>query len=106
MTAPISVLAFRKLDGKSTVKAFVDLQLGGVTKGAKIVQQPDQRAWVAMPSVKTERAWQNVVEITSKDLRQRINDVVLAAWATHQPRDPGQRDTGDPDRPFDDEVPF
>jgi DNA-binding cell septation regulator SpoVG len=87
MTAAIEVLAIRKLDGKSTVKAFVDLRLGGVTiKGAKIVQQDGQRAWLAMPSVKTERAWQNVVEL-SKDLRERATEVVLAAWATHQPRD-------------------
>jgi DNA-binding cell septation regulator SpoVG len=137
MSAAIEVLAIRRLDGKGSVKAFVDLRLGGVTiMGAKIVQQPDQRAWLAMPSVKTERAWQNVVEL-SKPLREKATEAVLAAWATHQPRDlpirggrqaheateeradawmrrqplpksgdPGQRDTGDPARPFDDEIPF
>jgi DNA-binding cell septation regulator SpoVG len=88
MSAAIQVLAIRALDGKSNVKAFCDVQIGGITiKGAKIVQQDGQRPWLAMPSVKTERAWANVIEITSKDLRQRITEVVLAAWATHQPRD-------------------
>jgi DNA-binding cell septation regulator SpoVG len=123
MSAPIAVLAIRRLDSKSSsVKAFCDLQLGGVTiKSAKIIQQDGQRAWVAMPSVKTDHGWQNVVEVTSKDLRQRITEVVLAAWGTHQPdydqRDTtrttaavagaailGQRDTGRDDRPFDDRL--
>ena len=33
-----------------------------------------------MPSTKSGERWYPVVEITSKDLRQRITDVVLAAW--------------------------
>jgi DNA-binding cell septation regulator SpoVG len=87
VTAPITILAIRKLAGNSTVKAFVDLQIGGVTiKGAKIVQQDGQKAWLAMPSIKTERDWQNVVEL-SKPLRDKATEVVLAAWVTHQPRD-------------------
>jgi DNA-binding cell septation regulator SpoVG len=84
---PIEMLAIRKLDGKSTVKAFVDVQIGGVTlKGCKIVQQSGQAAWLATPSVKTERGWQNIAEL-SKPLRAKVAEVVLAAWATHQPRD-------------------
>jgi DNA-binding cell septation regulator SpoVG len=55
--APIEVVAIRHLDGKSSVKAFVDLKLGGITiKGCKIVRQGDQRPWVAMPAVKLTRA--------------------------------------------------
>jgi DNA-binding cell septation regulator SpoVG len=81
MSAEIEVLAIRKLDGRCNVKAFVDVQVGGLAiKGGKVVQQPDQRPWYATPSVKTDHGWQNVVEITSKDLRQRITDVVLEAW--------------------------
>jgi DNA-binding cell septation regulator SpoVG len=84
MTAAIEVLAIRRLDGKSAVKAFVDLRLGGVTiKGAKIIQQANQQAWLAMPAVKTERAWLNVVEL-SKELRARATEVALAAWEQAQ----------------------
>ena len=68
-----------RLDGAGSVKAFVDIRVGGITiKGAKIIQQPDRRAWLGMPAVKTERAWHNVVEITSAKLRQAITEVVLA----------------------------
>ena len=80
----LEVIAIRRLDGKSTVKAFVDLRLGGVTiKGAKIIQQDGRAAWLGMPAVKTERAWQNVVEL-SHELRQRATEVVLAAWGGEQ----------------------
>jgi DNA-binding cell septation regulator SpoVG len=81
MTAPIKVLAIRKIDGKSAVKAFVDVRVGAlVLKGGKIVCQEGQRAWYATPSIKTDHGWLQVVEIASKDLRQRITDAVLEAW--------------------------
>jgi DNA-binding cell septation regulator SpoVG len=81
MSAPIEVLAIRKLDGTTTVKAFVDVRVGAlVLKGGKVVCQPGQRAWYATPGVKTDHGWQQVVEITSKELRQRITDAVLEAW--------------------------
>jgi DNA-binding cell septation regulator SpoVG len=87
VSAPIEVLALRRLDGKNTVKAFCDVRIGGVTlKGCKIVQQDGQKAWLAMPSVKTTHGWQNVAEL-SKPLRERCTEVVLAVWATHEPRD-------------------
>ena len=81
--AAIKVISIRRLDGKSTVKAFVVFQLGGLkVSGAKIVQQPDQAAWVAMPSVKGEgsRGWLTPVEITSRPLRERITAALLEAW--------------------------
>jgi hypothetical protein len=78
--APIGVLAIRSLKGSGTVEAFVDLLLGGVSlKGCKTVQQDGPRAWLAIPSVKLERGWQNVVEIT-KYVRQSATDALFAAW--------------------------
>src|SRR5262245_47179482 len=104
--AAIQVVGLRALDGRSVIKAFVDLKVDGVIiKGAKIVQQDGQRPWLAMPSVKNEHGgWNNTVEL-SKPLRDAATEVVLAAWEARQ-RDPGQRDTGDPNRPFDDRIPF
>ena len=88
MAAAIEVVAIRKLDGKSAVKAFVDVRVGGVTiKGAKIIAQEGQKAWLAMPAVKTNHGWQNTIEL-SPDLRQRVTDIVLEAWEQHQARVP------------------
>lgn len=78
--AAIAVTAIRHLDGKSSVKAFVDLQLGGVTlKGCKVVMQEGQRAWLAMPATRTNHGWLNVVELT-KELRDRVTPIALDAW--------------------------
>ena len=85
MTAAIEVVAIRRLDGKSTVKAFCDIRCGGlILKGCKIVQQENQKAWLAMPRIKTHRAWQNIIEITSQDLKRRLTEAALAAWEGQQ----------------------
>ena len=89
MRATIEVLETRRLDGSGTVKAFVDLRIGAIAlKGCKVVQEEGQRAWLAMPSIKTDHGWQNVIEITSKDLLQQITDVVLEAWRRAPERPP------------------
>ena len=81
MTAPIEVLSIRRLDKPdTTVKAYVDLRIGGVTVcGVKIIQQNGKPAWLAMPGLKTNHGWSNTVEL-SKPLRERVTEVVLEAW--------------------------
>jgi DNA-binding cell septation regulator SpoVG len=87
--APISVVAIRHLDGKSSVKAFIDLQVGGLTiKGCKIVQQDGQKAWLAMPATKLTHGWVNTVEISSRLLRDRLTEVAVAAWEQSLQRQP------------------
>jgi DNA-binding cell septation regulator SpoVG len=86
MTAPIEVLRIHRLHGGGSVKAFVDLRLGGLSIfGAKIVQQEGQRAWVGMPSQKSaDGKWRLIVAVDSKPLRERISAVVLDAWGRHE----------------------
>jgi hypothetical protein len=56
VTAAIEVLAIRPLDGKGTVKAFVDVRLGGVTiKGRKIVSS--RASAPGASAVSTSRSW-------------------------------------------------
>jgi DNA-binding cell septation regulator SpoVG len=88
MSAPIEVVAIRRLDGSNSVKAFVDVRCGGITlKGCKIVQQDGQRAWLATPATKTNHGWQNVVEL-SGPLHERVTEVVLQPWEGEQDRVP------------------
>jgi DNA-binding cell septation regulator SpoVG len=82
--AQIEILAIRRLDGESTVKAFIDIRLGGVViKGAKVVKQDDRAAWLAMPAVKLTHGWANTVEL-SKPLREKATEIALAAWESGQ----------------------
>ena len=116
MTAAIEVLEIRPVDNCGNVRAFVKLRLGGlVIHGVKVVSQEGQKAWCALPQTKSGDRWYPVVEITSKPLKERVSAAVLDAWQASrqevipprtQGRDPGQHDTGNPGRPFDDECPF
>jgi DNA-binding cell septation regulator SpoVG len=97
MSARIEVLAIRAVNGAGTIRAFVDLQVGAVRiLGAKLVQEANQRPWLAMPSTKSDRGWNNVIEITSKELKARLTEAVLAAWSTRQQEGATERDRAVP----------
>lgn len=56
MRAPIEVLDVRPVQGAGYVRAYLSIRIGAVTiHRCKIVQQPGQRAWLAMP----DRQWQD-----------------------------------------------
>jgi DNA-binding cell septation regulator SpoVG len=88
MTAPIEVLELRRLSGDGNLKAFAKVRLGAVViHGLKIVQQPGQKAWIALPQVPGRKkadgsgaGWFPVVEIVSPELLAKVRDAVLAAW--------------------------
>ena len=78
------MVAIRPVNGQANVRAYVDVRLGDIViKNAKVVRQPGQRAWVAMPDVpyvvngKTRYA--PVIEL-DKSLRERVTATVLAKW--------------------------
>lgn len=70
------------------IKAFCTLRIGGVTiRECKIVQQPGQNPWLAMP----DRQWTgddgktryfHLVEL-SDGLKGKVQDAAIAAWAAH-----------------------
>lgn len=83
--ATIEVLDVRRIANAGNVRAHLSLRIGGITvHGAKIVQQPNQRPWLAMP----DRQWtapdgkvrySPVIELTDS-LKRRVSDAVLAGW--------------------------
>jgi DNA-binding cell septation regulator SpoVG len=88
-SSAIEVVALKRVEGYGNVRAFVDVQLGGVTiHGCKVVQQEGQRAWLAPPQREWtgddgKRRWSNVVEL-SKELYRKASEAVLAAWERGQ----------------------
>jgi DNA-binding cell septation regulator SpoVG len=76
------VKAIRPSNKAGKVKAFVDVEIGPVLiLGAKLVQQPGQRGWVAMPSQKLgDGKWTEVIRVTDKEAMEAITAAVLAAW--------------------------
>ena len=83
--ADIELVAVRPSTNAGNVRAFATIRVGGVTiHGAKIVQQPGQAAWLAMPDrsyadAGGKQKWSAVVELTP-DLRRRVSDTILAEW--------------------------
>jgi DNA-binding cell septation regulator SpoVG len=88
MPAPIEVLEIRRLPDTGNLKGFAKVRLGPVViHGCRVIQQPGQKAWVALPQTPARAkadgsgaGWFPVVEITSKDLMPRVRDAVLDAW--------------------------
>jgi hypothetical protein len=70
------------------LKAFAKVRLGAVViHGCRIIQQPGQRPWVALPQVPARKkadgsgaGWFPVVEITNRDVLDRLRAAVLEAW--------------------------
>jgi hypothetical protein len=88
MTAPIEVLDVHRVENAGSVRAFISLRIGGITiHGCKIVQQPDQKPWLAMPDwqwteTDGKTRYSAVVELTPS-LKQRVSNAVLAGWESH-----------------------
>lgn len=82
----IEIINIHRLTGSGTVKAFVDFSIAEkmVIYGAKIIQQPGQRAWVAMPDrayqVDGETRYAPVVKIEDGGLKEKITSAILGAW--------------------------
>lgn len=82
----VELLEIRPVTNAGNVRAFVTVRLGGVTiHGCKVVQQPGQAAWLAMPDrsyadASGKQKWSAVVEL-SPDLKRKVSDFVMAEWA-------------------------
>jgi DNA-binding cell septation regulator SpoVG len=110
----IEVLALTPLPNAGSLKALVSIRLRGevVVHGCKIIQQPGQKAWFALPSREYtgkdgERKFSPVVELP-EPLRQEVARVVLAKWQLEYGEPP--QASGDPQTPgfhfdFDDDIP-
>lgn len=91
MNATIEVLDVRRVENVGNVRAYLSLRIGGVTiHGCKVVQQPGQRPWLAMP----DRQWTapdgkvrytTVIELTNS-LKRLVSDTLLAGWGAEPAR--------------------
>jgi DNA-binding cell septation regulator SpoVG len=90
MSAAIEVLEVRPVRGEGNLRAFVSIRLGAVViHGCRVVQQPGQRAWVALPQTPARKkadgsgaGWFPVIEIRRRELLDQVRDAILAAWQT------------------------
>lgn len=77
----IQVSRIYKFDGDTKLKAFVDVSFGSiVVKGLRIVDGSNG-LFVGMPRHQgKDGKWYDTVYPANKELKQQINDLVLAAY--------------------------
>ena len=77
----LKVVRLHRLDSDSKTKAFADICIGDfVVKGLRIVQG-EKGLFLAMPQEKAKDGkWYNVFYPVTKEARQDLADVVLAAF--------------------------
>jgi hypothetical protein len=79
MSQDIKILEVKNTS-KGNVKAFVTVQANGFTiHGCKVVQQPNQRAWVTLPQAESSGKYYPIVE-AEPELKEAIFKAVLGAW--------------------------
>lgn len=77
----ITVVSIRPME-RGNLKALADIQLGEtmIIHGCRIVQQPGQRAYVALPQNESGGKYYPVVTAVDKRFKEAIEVKVLAAW--------------------------
>ena len=77
----VTCLQIRPVKTPGNLRAFADVQLGPlVITGCRVVQQPGQAAWVAMPQAQADDGRFFPCLRTDDDaLRQNVRDRVLSA---------------------------
>jgi DNA-binding cell septation regulator SpoVG len=92
MSAPIQVIEVRRIEGHGNLRAFAKVRLGPVViHGCRVIQQPGQRPWVALPQVPARKkadgtgsGWFPVIEITRRVLLDQVRDAVLEACSARK----------------------
>lgn len=81
----IKVEKLRKVEGRGSLRAFVDLRIGRTLfRSWRVVQQEGQRPWVSPPVESWEdrdgkRHYRRLVEFPD-ELKRRVDEAVLKAY--------------------------
>ena len=77
----VKVVRLHRYDGESKTKAFADIAIGDfIIKGLRIVQG-QKGLFLAMPQEKSKDGkWYNVFYPVTKEAKQDLADLVLAAY--------------------------
>jgi DNA-binding cell septation regulator SpoVG len=89
--ATIEIESIKAITGAGSLRGFAVVTIAGKIRisDVRIIQQPNQRPWVAMPSrafeQNGERKWSPIVELIDDDLKSEIANAVLAEYSKVAP---------------------
>jgi len=78
----IEVARIHRLDGKSRVKAFVDVRIDGalLIKGFRIIEG-EKGYFISMPSVTgADNKWYDTVRILNNETKEEINNIIMSKY--------------------------
>lgn len=87
--ARIEVENIRELDGRGSLKAFVDIRIGGTLfRSWRIVQQTGQKPWVSPPVERWsgkdgKTRYTRLVEFPA-DFQKAVESAILGAWESRR----------------------
>jgi DNA-binding cell septation regulator SpoVG len=83
----VTVESIKPISNAGNLRAFANITIGDNKvriSDVRIIQQPNQKPWVSMPSRAYEkdgqRKWSPVVELLDEKLKKEVADVVLAEF--------------------------
>lgn len=77
----VTCLSIKSVQNPGNLRAFADIRVGPlVIHGARVIQQPGQQPWVAMPQTQADDGrWFPCLRTDDEDLRHQVRDRVLTA---------------------------
>lgn len=89
----ITVRELHALAGAGNLKGFAVVEVGPFTiHGCRIIQQPGQRPYVALPQEKTsDGRYFPVVQTQDRSLKDALQTAVLSAWEGREEHDHADR---------------
>lgn len=82
----LEVLSITPVEGRGSLRAFVNLRLGDlILNDCRVIQEPGKHAWFSLPvlSYKTQYGttqYRTFIQIVDENLKNRISEAVLSAW--------------------------
>ena len=82
----VTVENIKRIEGAGNLRAFADVNVSGRIRisDVRVIQQPNQKPWVSMPSRAYEkdgaRKWAPIVEILDDTLKEEVSKAVLAEF--------------------------
>src|SRR5215467_10043224 len=82
----VTVESIKAISGAGNLRAFATITIVGKLRisDVRIIQQPNQKPWVSMPSRAYEkdgqRKWSAIVELIDERLKKEVTDAVLAEF--------------------------
>ena len=82
----VKLLNIRLSENTGNIKAFVDIEIQGLTvRGIKVIQQNNQKPYIRLPEVSFigsdgKKHYKHILEIKDPELKKDLNKVVLFTY--------------------------